>query len=466
MSRWPIRIRLTAAFVAAMALVLLGSGAFVYFRLANSLDEAIDDGLRSRADDVAALVQRPGFDLGARSGLAEEDESFAQVLDGSGRVVAASSVLGGRPLLSSDELQRASEGPVYLDRVRVAGLDDGVRLLAAPVAGQGLVVVVGASLDVRNEALSGLLFQLLVGGPIALALAALLAYALATAALRPVEAMRREAEAISGAETGRRLPVPPARDEIARLGETLNEMLSRLETALARERTFVADASHELRTPLALLQAELEVALRQPRPVEELEAALRSAADEADRLARLAEDLLVLARADQGKLPIRPERIDAAELLRVVGDRFATRAAQAGRRLSLDGPHADVVADRLRIEQALGNLVDNALRHGGGEISLRLAENDGFVELHVLDEGSGFAPDFLGRAFDRFARPDEARARGGSGLGLAIAAMIARAHGGTAGARDRPGGGADVWLALPRSRGGGSTAPAAEDSSR
>jgi signal transduction histidine kinase len=278
--------------------------------------------------------------------------------------------------------------------------------------------------------------------------------------------MRREAEAIGGADPGRRLPVPAAQDEIARLGETLNEMLSRLEAALARERTFVADASHELRTPLALLQAELEVALRQPRSVEELEAAIRSAAEEADRLGRLAEDLLVLARADQGKLPVRPERIDAAELMRAVGDRFAIRAAEAGRRLSFDGTDVELVADRLRIEQALGNLVDNALRHGRGEVNLTLAEDDGVVELHVLDEGPGFDPAFLAHAFDRFARPDDARARGGSGLGLAIAAMIARAHGGSAGARDRPLGGADVWISLPRSRGGGSTAPAPADSSR
>lgn len=450
MSRWPIRVRLTAAFVAAMALVLLLVGAFVYIRLAHSLDDTIDDGLRSRADDVAALVQRPGFDLQARSGLTDEEESFAQLLDQNGRVLAASPVLEGRPLLNAAEVEQASRGPVFLGRDRIASLDDGVRLLAAPVSENDVVVVVGSSLEVRNEALAGLLFQFLVGGPIALALAGLLAFALATAALRPVEAMRREAEAIGGAEPGRRLPVPAAHDEIARLGETLNEMLSRLETALARERTFVADASHELRTPLALLQAELEVALRRPRSVQELEAAVRSAAREAERLARLAEDLLVLARADQGRLPVRPERIDAAELMQAVSARFATRTAEAGRELAIGAADAKLFADRLRLEQALGNLLDNALRHGSGTVSLELAERDGYVELHVLDEGPGFEPGFLTRAFDRFARPDEARAATGSGLGLAIAAMVAHAHGGRAGAQARPGGGADVWISVPR----------------
>jgi signal transduction histidine kinase len=435
-----------------MALVLIGVGGFVYVRLAGSLDQAINDGLRSRADDVAALVRQSDSGLREGSaGLVEQDESFAQVLNRQGQVVDATPSLGSRPLLTRLELKRAAIGPVLFDRASVPGLDERARLLAAPVDAQDqqLFVVVGTSLEGRQEALSGLLVQLLVGGPIALGLAALLAFALAAAALRPVEEMRREAEAITGREPGRRLPMPAARDEIARLGATLNEMLSRLETALARERSFVADASHELRTPLALLKAELEVALRQPRSAAELEAALRSAAHEADRLTRLAEDLLVLARADQGRLPVRPERTQAADLLRTVNDRFATRAAEAGREIAVAVGDVELSADRLRLEQALSNLVDNALRHGAGAIRLQTTVNDGVLELHVLDEGPGFEPDFLERAFHRFARSDESRSEEGSGLGLAITAMIARAHGGVAGARNRPEGGADVWISLP-----------------
>jgi signal transduction histidine kinase len=262
--------------------------------------------------------------------------------------------------------------------------------------------------------------------------------------------MRRRAEAITGSTRGRRLPVPAARDEIARLAVTLNEMLERLEAAFAHERRFVADASHELRTPLALLRTELELALRRPRGREELEAALRSAATETERLTRLAEDLLLVARADQGRLPVDTEVQDVETVFGEIAERFEGRALELGRRIRIAPDQPIVVeADPLRLQQALGNLVENAIVHGSGAITLSTSHRDGLVELHVLDDGPGFPEDFVGRAFDRFSRADEARARGGTGLGLSIVELIAEAHGGTVGAANRPGGGADVWLGVP-----------------
>jgi two-component system OmpR family sensor kinase len=262
--------------------------------------------------------------------------------------------------------------------------------------------------------------------------------------------MRRRAAEISTEHPGRRLPLPAARDVSHRLGLTVNAMLQRLETGLQRERRFVADASHELRTPLALLRTELELALRRPRSREELEEAVRSAADEVDRLARLAEDLLVLARADESGLPLREETIETSALLDGVARRFAVRAETSARRVEVDaGDGGTIVGDRLRLEQALGNLVDNALRHGAGTISLEAHHRDGHVELHVTDEGAGFPSEFLPRAFDRFARADEARGSGAAGLGLAIVDVIARAHGGSAAAANGPARGAKVVLKLP-----------------
>jgi two-component system OmpR family sensor kinase len=454
MRRLPIRWRLTAAFALAMALLLAATGALVYVRLASTLDDAIDTGLRTRADDLTALVTRSGPTLSETSPTEEADESFAQLLAPDGSVIDATPGAGGQQLLSPSEARRAATGSFSVDRTPQPPFDDPARLLAGPVEADGrqLALVVGTSTEERAEALQGLLAQFLIFGPVALGLASLLAYALAAAALRPVDSMRSRAAAIQASEPGQRLPVPDTNDEIARLGGTLNEMLDRLEGALERERRFVADASHELRTPLTLLKGELELARRRPRTREELESSLRSAAEETDRLCRLADDLLVLARADAEGLPLRSEPVRVRDVAERVGARFDRRAAERGRTLDVEAPNGlEVVADRVRLEQALTNLVDNALRHGEGPIRICARGDDGVVELHVLDEGPGFPDGFADRAFDRFSRADDARANGGAGLGLAIARVIAEAHGGTSLARNREDGpGADVGLVLPR----------------
>jgi two-component system OmpR family sensor kinase len=302
----------------------------------------------------------------------------------------------------------------------------------------------------RSESLEDLLQLLLLSGPVALALASVAAYWVAAAALRPVEAMRARAATISTAEPGERLPVPPTHDEVARLGTTLNEMLERLGEALEHERSFVADASHELRTPLAILRTELDLALAEGRTPEELRAALASAAEETDRLTQLAEGLLTIAQTERGELPLRLEQIDLREVIEGVRRRFARRAEEAGRAIAVDGPRLELRADRLRIDQAVASVVDNALRHGGGEVSITVAAAaSDTVEVRVADHGPGFPPDFLPRAFERFSRPGASRVDGGSGLGLAIVRTVARAHGGEACAANAEDGGAEVWLSLP-----------------
>jgi two-component system OmpR family sensor kinase len=440
MSRLPLRLRLTLAYTGVMALLLAVAGVALSLLVARSLDSTIDDGLNARARDAAAVV-----DTGS---LASTGEPYAQKLTTLGAVLDTTTGAGAQPLITASELARARTGDVIVERRR--GGED-LRLLARPVrsAGRPAVLVVGEPLAQRERALGALHTRLLVGGPLALLIAAAIGYAQAAAALRPVERMRRHAAAITAAQTSERLPVPPGNDEIGRLGRTLNEMLARLELAFKRERAFVSDASHELRTPLAILRTELELALRGEHTREELEDALRSAAEESERLSRLAEDLLVIARSDQGRLPVRPEPIEADALLARVAGRFRTRARAEGRPLVIEpAPGLVFAADPDRIEQALANLVDNALHHGQGAVHLSAQAVDGAVELHVRDAGPGFPPDFLPRAFERFTRADEARTRGGTGLGLAIAWAIARAHGGGAHAANVEDG-ADVWLRLP-----------------
>jgi two-component system, OmpR family, sensor kinase len=437
----PIRMKLTLPFAAGMALLVAAMGVFIYVRVGSSLPASVDQSLSSQLAEVAHHAEEgePLIDEDHRG-----EPTIAQVERPDGTVVNTSPA-GLAPLLDPATLKTALTKPVRRTH-HVARLDGEWRLAATPIRAQGkpAVLVVGQSLAGREETLHHLVREFLIAAPVLLLLTILAGYGLAAAALRPVEAMRRRADAISAATPGRRLPVPRADDELSHLAVTLNEMLTRLEASFEHERRFVADASHELRTPLALLRTELEVALRRPRSNEELEAALRSAAEETERLVRLAEDLLLIARADEGALPIRREPTPAAELLERVRRRFTARADALGRELAVAPPNGVVVeADPARIEQALGNLVDNALHHGAGTVTLSAEQRDGKIELHVRDEGAGFPHGFAERAFDRFSRADDARSERGSGLGLSIVELIARAHGGTAHIR-----GADVWLEI------------------
>jgi two-component system, OmpR family, sensor kinase len=453
--RLPIRIRVTLAFAAVMAIVLTAAGFFIYSEMGARLDESIDNGLRSRAGETATLVQseKTGVAASDTNRLIESDESFAQVLTPSGEVENATGQLASTPVLSPSDLERAASDPTFfeLDEGSVPGIEGKVRLLATPVDTEGgeVIVVVGSSLGDRDEALSNLATLMLIGGPVALLLASLAGYWVAGTALRPVEAMRSRAAEISASEPDERLPLPASNDEIRRLGETLNQMLGRLEAALARERRFVDDASHELRTPLTLHKTELELALRYASSEAELRAAIASAGEEIDRLIQLAEDLLVVARSEGGELTVAREKIPVADLLATVGERSRSRVERSGRPLVVDGAGGKVVGDRLRLEQALTSMVDNALRYGEGEVRLWARPNGSRVELHVSDDGPGFPPDFIARAFERFSRADAARARGGTGLGLAIVDTIARAHGGRGAALNDPAGGADVWIEVP-----------------
>ena len=454
MSRLPIKLRVTLAFAAVMAVVFVAVGLFLYLQLGDSLDDSIDNGLRSRAGDAVALVQGSGGGIqrGARESLIESDESFAQVLSADGGVLDSTPQLQGEAVLSPAEAEQASEGAAFFEHPPPPGVEGPVRLLATPASsGSGtVVVVVGSSLGDRDEALASLARLLLIGGPIALLLASLVGYAALAVALRPVEAMRSRAEEISAADPDERLPVAPGDDELTRLGSTLNEMLGRLEAAMERERRFVDDASHELRTPLALHKTELELALRYAKDEDELRAAIGSAVGEIDRLVQLAEDLLVVARSQEKELALSVEPVEASALFETVTQRFRSRAAEEGRTVAAaEGGDVVVRGDRLRLEQALTSVVDNALRHGGGDVRMWARSNGASAELHVADDGPGFPPGYLPHAFERFTRADTGRAGAGSGLGLAIVDTIARAHGGSAHAANGPGGGANVWIEVP-----------------
>ncbi len=441
--RLPIRLRLALAFAVGMAVVLACLGAFLYVRLGAQLLSSIDLGLRSRAQIVQAAVADGSF-ADRPTGLSDPDEAFSQVLDGSGAILGSSPEVAEHPLVEAGDLR--ARGPVFVSRA-VAGQEDPARLLIVPVDG-GRFVVVGATLSDRGEALDQLLALFAIGGPVALLVISLAGWAIAGAALRPVERMRVEAAAISASEPERRLPVPAGDDEIVRLATTLNEMLGRLQESLARERRFVDDAAHELRTPLAILNGELELALSRPRTAGELEATIRRASAEADRLARLAEDLLVLARAQEGRLPVHREDVSLGEVVAAACAGRRTSASAADVTITTDGGDRHASLDRARVRQAVENLLDNAIRHSppGGRVRVANGGDDGRVWVRVEDDGPGFGPEVLPIAFEPFSG---ASSNGdGAGLGLAIARAVAVAHGGDATAENLPGRGARVTITL------------------
>jgi two-component system, OmpR family, sensor kinase len=453
--RFSIRVRLTLAFAITMAIVLGALGAFLYVRVEGTLMEQFNDSLRQRSETLVNLVKNRGRDVtAAEVALADDEEGVAQVLEPDGTIVASSKSVRNQMLVDAADLARTRNDRRFFVRREIQGFAGGdVKVLVRRFDARGgpLVLAVGAPLDDVRDSLAGLLAHLLLIAPFALLLSSAAGYLLARAALRPVDEMRERAAQVSSERPGRRLPLPEAKDEIYRLGQTLNEMLGRLEAGIARERRFLAAASHELRTPLALLKTELELALRRPRTREELEHAVASTADEVERLARLAEDLLVLARLEEGRLPLRRSELDVGELLRTVARRFASRAAEAQRGLGVSVPDdMTVVGDRLRLEQALGNLVDNALRHGAGAVALSASRRNGSVEVRVSDEGGGFPADFVPRAFDPLTRADEARRGRSPGLGLAIVAAVAGAHDGSVNISSENGSNV-VTLVLPAS---------------
>jgi signal transduction histidine kinase len=433
--RLPLRARLVAGFVAAMVVVLVGAGAFVFWRVQYALDHRLDQDLQSQTSDLrqAASRQEPAAALASLHDEARE----AQLLDVDGAVLASGpGVVSGRSLLTPAQARRATRTEVRTGRGYLfSPRGRHVRILAVPVGGPGpaAVAVTAVRLNQRDEALRELLAQLAVANFLALALASAVGYRLARAALDPVERYRARAEQIAEGATGVRLDVPDgAHDEISRLGTTLNAMLAAQERSAERQQQFIDDASHELRTPLSTLVAEIDLALRKPRTVDEHEVILRRIASDTTQLVDLAESLLTLGAL--GSTLAAPEDILARELL----DTAAHRAA--GRLTEARSPHMQVHApedltthgDRALLDRALGNLVDNAVRYGSGEITLTATALDNHAvpacRYTVHDHGAGIPISFLPHAAERFRQDESSRSGPGAGLGLSLVDAVVTAH--------------------------------------
>jgi heavy metal sensor kinase len=469
-----LRGRLSLIFALGTAALVVISGLLFLAQLQSSLNSALDDALRTRSDALAAqlhagsLPAAASFDngqTGQQNGQFGGADEFAQVLTRSGTILYPSGPEQPGPLLSGAQLAQAGHGR-FTASTAVEG--EPVRLMASETRWhtRTVIVVTGATTDVANAAQARARAIILIGGPLAVAAAGFAAWLLTGAALRPVDRMGRRLDEITEHDGDARLPMPRTKDEIASLAVTTNRLLDRLQQALTRQRGFVADAGHELRTPLTALKAELELAARPGRSHDALSAAVAAAAGDTDRLIRLAEDLLVLARADDGIAFLAPAQIDVSGQLQSAALSFAAQAR--ARRITIDmraEGGLTAVADPGRLRQALDNMIDNAIRHSpdGGVVTMTAEVQEvadhgrghhpagEVLVIEVRDDGPGFPDEFLPHVFERFRRADPARDRadGGTGLGLAIVASIADAHGGRAVAANHGGGGARVRIELP-----------------
>ena len=434
-----------------MAVVLLGVAFFVYTKMRADVRTSLDMGLRSRAQVIVDNAARPSARIGggpAQHGLIDGDEAFAQVLTTRGGVAESTRAVQRAPLVSRATLATV-RGPTFVD-VTPPGIDP-ARVLIVPVAAGSTrgYAVVGATLSNSQETLAALVRQLEVALPAALVISTIVAWLVAGAALRPVERMRRQAADITATDLSRRLPVPNTNDTLARLATTLNATFDRLQTALERERRFVDEASHELRTPLTILRAEIDSALVKPESRSRLEQALVSAREETEHLIRIAEGLLVLARAHDGRIPIATEDVGLQSL--IDGSVAAqTPQADAGDiRVETHVADGAVSLDPTRARQALDNLIDNAIRHSppGGTVHIYATTDGERTTIAVEDEGPGFEAGLLAGPFLAFRRGRQA-GYAGSGLGLTIVAAVADAHAGSLNAENQARGGARVTIVL------------------
>jgi signal transduction histidine kinase len=432
------------ATVAAAAVFAVGA-LLVYAVLNAALSDALTDELRVRADDVEA-------EIAAGGPLTGSGRPAVQIVAPDGAVIAPS---GDDAFLAPGDLPTPPTTEKVTDR-SVPGVDEEARVVSRPVRlpdGRAAVIVVAGSTNTLDEARARIGLVLALAGPVVVLGVAGTAWLATGAALRPVRRMSERAARLSLANPAARLPQPPGGDEIAQLGMTLNEMLARIAGTMAHERAFVDHASHELRTPIAVLRGELELLLMELREGEAPQTAVdavTSALEETDRLSSVAQGLLVLARADAGQLASERQPIS----LREVATHVVDRTPSGDLTVEVAGEDATVLADRAGLERVIGNLVQNAVRFAETRVLLTIGggrETDQ-VTVVVADDGPGFSPAVLGRAFDRFARADDARNRadGGAGLGLAIVAAEVRALGGRVDAGNGdPLGGARVVVRLP-----------------
>lgn len=436
-----IRGRTTALAVVLVGVTLLVGAVALVGLMRETLTTSVSNDARLRAEEIATQLSA-GADP-ADVSLGTSDDILVQVLDADGSVVAA-----GAEAPATAMAVDLGDGDGAT--VAIAGEDDRLLVAAADASTPNgpRTVLVARTLELVEESTELVGSLLAIGLPILLLVVGVTAWLLVGRALAPVEAMRREVEEITGSELHRRVPGGGAGDEIARLGATMNDMLARLERANAQQRQLVADTSHELRSPIATMRQHAEVALAHPdrSSLDQLAETVQSATE---RLGRLVDDLLLLARLDERAVELDHRALDLDDIVLE-----AVRRLRGQRGIDVDARQVSggrVAGDAQALRRLVDNLADNAARHARGHVAFGLRTEAREVVLIVDDDGPGIPAGDRDRVFERFVRLDASRARdaGGSGLGLAIVAKVAAAHGGSVAIADSPLGGARIEVRLP-----------------
>jgi heavy metal sensor kinase len=478
-----LRFKLTLWYVLILGVLLVAFSSFLYFTLSKSLYRDVDTKLRSLAELIASESSSPlsKFGFGNIDQTLEASMNlrpigkFIQVLDESGRIGPKSDNLKNVQLpISLNALKNASTGLITFETSRSVG-NTPLRIVTLPVAEKDhtmRIVQVASSLEDVEDALNTLLLILTITVPSVLIMASVGGQFLAHKALKPVDQITQTARMITSQNLNQRIPPPKVKDEISRLVETFNDMITRLDQSFCQIKQFSSDASHELKTPLTILRGEVEVTLRKERTLPEYQQILRSNLEEIDRMTQIVGDLLLLSRADNGEIQLAPKEINLSEIVQEIVPQAHILAKSKNLRIQTLLPQDQVYifGDRLRIRELFLNLLENAVKYTeeGGTIKIHLARNyahssakdngngldpgmTGLAEITVADTGIGIAKQDQERIFDRFFRVDKARSReqGGSGLGLSICKWIVEAHRGKISVESEPGKGSSFIVLLP-----------------
>lgn len=480
-----LRLKLTLWYVLILGILLISFSSFLYFTLSRSLYRDVDQKLRSLAELIASEPASPLFKFGFGNIDQTLEASlnlkpigkFIQVLDESGRIGRKSENLKSIQLpISLYALRNASKGLVTYETNHSFG-NAPLRIITYPVKQQDQVtkiIQVASSLEDVEDALKTLLILLLITVPSVLVIASLGGQFLANKALKPVDRITQTARMITSQNLNQRIQTLKVKDEISRLIDTFNEMISRLDRSFSQIKQFTTDASHELKTPLTILKGEVEVALRKKRLPHEYEEILKSNLEEINRMSKIVEDLLLLSKADIGEIRLKKEDIPFVRFLSELIEQMKILAQpkkiqiELSNHQSKDQEEIHIFGDPLRMRELFINLIENGIKYTeeGGRILITLTKEqdgrsgsavgsdkrmEGFAKIVVADTGIGIAKENQEKIFNRFFRVDKARSReqGGSGLGLSICKWIVEAHQGEITVESEPGKGSSFIVRLP-----------------